>query len=313
MKGERSAFPQARVVALAECGTHAMFDVVSRRLHDVGDRTSPGQLIGRLEPGMLCVADRGFYSFDAWQQATATGAGPAVAGQGQPATWTRSRCSPTGRGWPRCSTPPRTVTRRTRSRCESSSTPSTTGAPEAGPIPVDHHHRRPRRRLRRRPGPAYTQRWEIETAFDELKTHQRGPRAVLRSKTPGLVLQEIWGHLCCHYAIRTLMFEAADRSRPRPRPGELRRCAADLPPLDRPAGRLSPLRPPTATNGSGATPSASCSPDSSHAVVACQPARRQTQVHPMARQTQPDHRRLAATRPSTRTSGKDLLIEQYCH
>jgi IS4 transposase len=39
---------------------------------------------------------------------------------------------------------------------------------------------------------AYTQRWEVELAFDELKTHQRGPRTVLRSKSPDLVLQEIW-------------------------------------------------------------------------------------------------------------------------
>ncbi len=56
---------------------------------------------------------------------------------------------------------------------------------------------------------AYAQRWEIELAFDELKTHQRGPRTVLRSKSPDLVLQEIWGHLCCHYAIRSLMADAA--------------------------------------------------------------------------------------------------------
>lgn len=40
---------------------------------------------------------------------------------------------------------------------------------------------------------AYAQRWEIEPTFDELKTHQRGPRTVLRSKSPDLVLQEIWG------------------------------------------------------------------------------------------------------------------------
>jgi hypothetical protein len=56
---------------------------------------------------------------------------------------------------------------------------------------------------------AYAQRWEIETVFDELKTHQRGSKMVLRSKLPALVMQEIWGHLCCHYAIRTLMFAAA--------------------------------------------------------------------------------------------------------
>jgi hypothetical protein len=56
---------------------------------------------------------------------------------------------------------------------------------------------------------AYAQRWEIESVFDELKTHQRGPNMVLRSKSPALVLQEIWGYLCCHYAIRTLMAETA--------------------------------------------------------------------------------------------------------
>jgi len=56
---------------------------------------------------------------------------------------------------------------------------------------------------------AYTERWEIKSTFDELKTHQRGARTVLRSKSPALVLQEIWGHLCCHFAIRTLMWEAA--------------------------------------------------------------------------------------------------------
>lgn len=60
---------------------------------------------------------------------------------------------------------------------------------------------------------AYSQRWEIEAVFDELKVHQRGPRTVLRSKSPDLVLQEIWGHLCCHYAIRTLMWEAAGHAR----------------------------------------------------------------------------------------------------
>jgi len=57
---------------------------------------------------------------------------------------------------------------------------------------------------------AYGQRWEIESVFDELKTHQRGSKMVLRSKSPALVEQEIWGHLCCHYAIRTLMLAAAN-------------------------------------------------------------------------------------------------------
>ena len=58
----------------------------------------------------------------------------------------------------------------------------------------------------------YSERWEIESMSDELKTHQRGPRMVMRSKSPDLVKQEIWGHLCCHYAIRTLMVEAAQHA-----------------------------------------------------------------------------------------------------
>jgi hypothetical protein len=55
----------------------------------------------------------------------------------------------------------------------------------------------------------YHERWEIETALDELKTHLRGARIVLRSKTPDLVCQEFYGLLLAHFAIRGLMHEAA--------------------------------------------------------------------------------------------------------
>ena len=55
----------------------------------------------------------------------------------------------------------------------------------------------------------YCERWELETALDELKTHQRGPRVVLRSKAPDGVIQEVYGYFLTHYAIRALMHEAA--------------------------------------------------------------------------------------------------------
>jgi hypothetical protein len=55
----------------------------------------------------------------------------------------------------------------------------------------------------------YAERWEIELAFDELKSHQRSPRAVLRSKMPDGVIQELYGHLCVHHAIRWLMHTVA--------------------------------------------------------------------------------------------------------
>jgi Transposase DDE domain len=55
----------------------------------------------------------------------------------------------------------------------------------------------------------YHQRWEFETALDELKTHQRGPGVVLRSRSPDMVTQELWGMLLVHHAIRRLMHQAA--------------------------------------------------------------------------------------------------------
>jgi IS4 transposase len=55
----------------------------------------------------------------------------------------------------------------------------------------------------------YTQRWEVETALAELKTTQRGPKQVLRSRTPELVAQEVWAHLLVHYALRAVMHTAA--------------------------------------------------------------------------------------------------------
>jgi hypothetical protein len=54
----------------------------------------------------------------------------------------------------------------------------------------------------------YHERWEEELTIDELKTHQR-ERPVLRSRTPGGVVQELYGLLLGHYVIRVLMQEAA--------------------------------------------------------------------------------------------------------
>jgi len=55
----------------------------------------------------------------------------------------------------------------------------------------------------------YHERWEVELVFDELKTHERAQRKVLRSKTPDGVRQELYGLFLAHYAVRVLMAEAA--------------------------------------------------------------------------------------------------------
>ncbi len=58
----------------------------------------------------------------------------------------------------------------------------------------------------------YHRRWQVEAVFDELKTHLRQGRRVLRSKTAELVRQEFYGWVLAHYAVRWLLHEGAARS-----------------------------------------------------------------------------------------------------
>lgn len=206
-KGERSAFPQARVVALAECATHAIFDA-EIGAYTTSELALSRALVDRLDPGMVLLADRGFTGFALWQQASATGAD---------LVW-RAKNNVT----------PRQIEvfddgswlgemRRNNAKLDTEAIIVRVvdyhlddgRGTEMGPFRLFTTMLDPNEVTPSELAAAYAQRWEIESAFDELKTHQRGARMVLRSKSPALVLQEIWGHLCCHYAIRTLMFAAA--------------------------------------------------------------------------------------------------------
>ena len=207
-KGEQAAFPQARLVAVAECGTHAIFDAVIDT-YATSEIEMSRLLVGRLQPGMLLLADRAFYGYPLWQQAAATGAD---------LLW-RAKSN----------VKPRWLETLADGSWLAEITPGGNAGRHAEPMTVRvidysiddgrEHHNNSYRLFTTILDPddinaealalAYAQRWEIEGTLDELKTHQRGPRAVLRSKSPDLVIQEIWGHLCCHYAIRTLMWEAA--------------------------------------------------------------------------------------------------------
>ncbi|WP_068403551.1 IS4 family transposase [Kribbia dieselivorans] len=213
-KGEQAAFPQARVVALAECGTHAVF-AARIGAYSESEATLAQQLLPELEPGMVLTADRGFFSYALWRKAIGTGAD---------LLW-RVRTDKAG---PK----PRHVEdlpdgswlgqlKQTHSAAARREEPMLVRVID---YTIEDGRENPTayRLLTTLTDPqevsatdlaaAYTQRWEIELTFDELKTHQRGPRTVLRSKSPDLVLQEIWGHLCCHYAIRSLMAQAATHS-----------------------------------------------------------------------------------------------------
>lgn len=207
-RGEQSAFPQARVVALAECGTHAILDAETGPC-STSEIELSRELVGRLKPGMLVLADRGFYGFRLWQQAASTGADllwrvktnlrPRYLETLADGSWLATIIPTSGKN--RTSTTPLTVRvidytiddgRDNPEEYRLLSTILDPGEASAEDLAA-----------------VYAERWEIENTFDELKTHQRGPRSVLRSKSPDLVQQEIWGHLCCHYAIRTLMAGAA--------------------------------------------------------------------------------------------------------
>jgi hypothetical protein len=207
-RGEQSAFPQAKLVAVAECGTHTIFDAVIGPCRS-SEIELARELLGRLTPGLLVLADRGFYGFRMWTDAAATGAdllwrvkstlNPHHLETLSDGSWL-ARITPTS-GINRMHTTPLIVRvvdytiddgRENPEQYRLLTTildPSLASAEDLAVV--------------------YAQRWEIESTFDELKTHQRGPRAVLRSKSPDLVQQEIWGHLCCHYAIRSLMADTA--------------------------------------------------------------------------------------------------------
>ena len=210
-RGEKSAFPQARLVAVAECGTHALLDAVVSPC-STSEIESSRELVRRLKPGVLLLADRGFYGFRLWQEAAATGAD---------LLWrVKTNLKPRhletleDGSWLAQIVPTSGVNRRTTEPLTARVIDYTIDDGRENP----EHYRLLTTILD--PGDAsaeelaatYAHRWEIESTFDELKTHQRGPRAVLRSKSPPLVQQEIWGHLCCHYAIRTLMADTAAHS-----------------------------------------------------------------------------------------------------
>jgi hypothetical protein len=72
-RGEQAAFPQVRLLAVAEGGTHAIIQATIGPFTS-GEVTLAPQVFGVLAPGVLLLADRGVAGFDLWRQATATGA-----------------------------------------------------------------------------------------------------------------------------------------------------------------------------------------------------------------------------------------------
>jgi hypothetical protein len=206
-----SAYPQIRFVSLVENGTHVLF---GSRMADyaTSEIALAKTVLPSLSKGMLCLADRGFFGFGMWTQAAATGADllwrvrknillPCEKRLPDGSYLSRIYSSQQDQRGGRNGTVVRVIEYRLE------------GVEGAEPLyrlatTIAGHERAPAAEL----AALYHERWEIESAFDELKTHLRGAQIVLRSKTPDLVRQEFYGLLMAHFAIRGLMHEAALRT-----------------------------------------------------------------------------------------------------
>jgi hypothetical protein len=206
-RGE-SAFPQLRFVSLVENGTHVLFGT-QQGPYATGEITLAKTVVGALRRGMLCLGDRNFFGFPLWTLASSTGADllwriktKARLPPEQPlpdgSYLSRVYASDTERRHQRNGQRVRVIEYRLH------------GVSDAEPI-----YRLVTTLLDPGPAPAaelaalYHERWQIETAMAELKTHLRGAKLVLRSKTPDLVRQEFYGLMMAHFAVRGLMHEAA--------------------------------------------------------------------------------------------------------
>jgi hypothetical protein len=205
------AFPQVRVVGLVEAGTHAIVDA-AQGPYSTGEQTLARELArdgGPLGPKVLLLADRLFVGVGLWQQ---------MAGTGADLVW-RVKCG--------SKTAPKLPVnqvladgswlshlRADRGRRIAVRVVEYTLADPGRRTSVDRY-RLVTTILDPAMAPAhelaalYTERWEVETALAELKTTQRGPKQVLRSRSPELVAQEVWAHLLVHYALRAVMHTAA--------------------------------------------------------------------------------------------------------
>jgi hypothetical protein len=206
----QSAFPQLRFVSLVENGTHVLFGT---QVGDYGtaELALAKGTLGYLKEGMLCLADRNFFGFEFWNEAHSSGADLLWRVRKNLRLPVEERLADGSfLSW----IYPSQKDQRHRSHgvLVRVIEYQLQGVPEAEPIyrllsTILDPEKAPAEEL----AALYHERWEIETAFDELKTHLRGAKIVLRSKTPDLVKQEFYGLLMAHFAVRGLMHEAALR------------------------------------------------------------------------------------------------------
>lgn len=205
------AFPQIRVLALIETGTHVICDAVIRPFH-TGEVPTALRLLRSVGPGMLLLWDRGFHSYEMVRATRAQQA--QFLGRTKKNSVLRPTEILTDGSFLAQIYPSPEARRRNEQGIELRVIEYALDTP-AGPGQAKY--RLITSLLDERAFPAeqlaatYHERWEIETALDEVKVHQWAHPRPLRSKHPREVVQEVYGLLLAHLALRTVMYQAALR------------------------------------------------------------------------------------------------------
>jgi hypothetical protein len=226
---KQAAFPKVRVVTLTESGSRAPIGAAMGPSvgKGTGEQGLAAALFTRLQPGMLLLCDRGFYSFTGWCQASDSGADLlwrvgdimdlplighlddgsylSVVFDPKLAPATRAQLIATARAGRGVAHEPRArlvrvVEYEVPDRGDEDARElicliTTILDPADGTAGVL--------------AAGYHERWEHETGNAEQKTLLRGPGRILRSHSPDMVRQELYGYLLTHYALRALICRAA--------------------------------------------------------------------------------------------------------
>lgn len=204
------AFPQLRLLALCELGTHALCGLNIKPCCR-NEQVMVPALLDLLEPGMLLVWDRGFFSYDLVRRVLATGAHLLARVQ------TRLTLKPLRRlsDGSYLAKPYPSAAARLRGRDGlvvrvieyTHDDPNRPGYGQRHRLITDVLN--PEDLPAAEAPMVYHQRWEEELALDEIKTHLSGREVPIRSKTPAGVVQEVYGLVLAHYVIRRVMQDAA--------------------------------------------------------------------------------------------------------
>jgi Transposase DDE domain/Insertion element 4 transposase N-terminal len=208
------AYPQVRCVLLAECGSHAVVGLEIDR-YEVSEVHGAHRLLEQIGPEMLVLMDAGITSggfLEHVRERRAHALGALEAGAWEHLRKPRRLADGSVLAWVDPTRPGSAHYPLRQGMWVRIISYRVTDARLGEPGKV---YRLVTTLLNPRVAPAlelinvYHERWEIELVIDEIKTHERAQRKVLRSKTPEGVRQELYGIYLAHYAVRVLLAEAA--------------------------------------------------------------------------------------------------------